>query len=216
MKRAFAILALGALLAFGPAAAAFAAPRGSAIAGPTIGTPAAPALSALVDSGEGSGSSHEELFKWINFLIMVGVLGYFLRQPAADFFADRTDTIRRGLDEGRRALAAAEARLAEVERKLNNLQQEVAAFTAESERTMHAERERLKQSAQAEAERIMAFAKAQIESAARAARNDLKRFAAVQAVDLAEALIRQRLDDPLRHGLVARFARDLKRSEARN
>jgi F0F1-type ATP synthase membrane subunit b/b' len=44
----------------------------------------------------------------------------------------------------------------------------------------------------------------------------LKRYAAGQAVDLAEALIRQRLDDPARRGLVARFMQDVKNPKVQN
>lgn len=179
--------------------------------------PAAPSMSAmLLQSEQSPAESREDIYKTINFLIMAGALVYFLRQPLKDFFGDRNDAIRQGLEEGRKAQAAAEARMAEVERKLNNLGQEIAAFKAESERGMAAERERLKQAAEAEAGRLMEFAQTQIESATRAAKGELKRYAAGQAVELAEAIIRQRLDDPARRGLVARFVRDLKNPEVRN
>jgi len=177
----------------------------------------APAMSAMLrQSEESAAESRENTYKIINFLIMAAALVYLLRQPLKDFFADRNDAIRQGLEEGRKALAAAEARMAEVESKLNNLGQEIAAFKAESEHAMEAERERLKQGAEAEAARLMEFAQTQIESATRAAKGELKRYAAGQAVELAEAMIRQRLDDPARRGLVARFVRDLKNPEVQN
>jgi len=179
-------------------------------------TPAAPALSAMLQSDESPAESREGTYRIINFVIMAAALVYFLRQPLKDFFADRTDEIRRGLEEGRKALAAAEARMAEVEAKLNNLSSEIAAFKVESERAMEAERERLKQSAETEASRLMEFAQTQIESATRAAKAELKRYAAGQAVELAETMIRQRLDDPARRGLVERFVRDLKNPEVQN
>jgi F-type H+-transporting ATPase subunit b len=175
-----------------------------------------PAISAILQSGQPAAESHEGAYRIINFLIMFAALVYFLRRPLKDFFADRSDEIRRGLEEGRKALAAAEARMAEVEAKVSNLSNEIAAFKADSERAMEAERERLKQSAEAEAKRLMEFAQTQIESATRAAKGELKRFAAGQAVELAEAAIRQRLDDPARRGLVDRFVHDLKNPEVQN
>lgn len=179
--------------------------------------PTAPSPSALLlQSDQSPAESREGTYRIINFVIMAAVLVYLLRQPLKDFFADRNDTIRQGLEEGRKALAAAEARIAEVESKLNNLGQEIAAFKVDSERAMAAERERLKQAAESEAERLMEFAQMQIESATRAAKGELKRYAAGQAVELAEAMIRQRLDDPARRGLVARFVRDLKNPEVQN
>ncbi|HEY6292189.1 MAG TPA: ATP synthase F0 subunit B [Terriglobia bacterium] len=175
-----------------------------------------PQLSALLEAEEGSGYSHEKLFKWINFLILAGVLVYFLRKPFADFFADRLDTIHEGLEEGRKALAASEAKLGEIEKKLANVQQEIAAFRVESAREMQAERERVRQAAEREGERILVFAEVQIEAAVRAAKLDLKRYAAGKAVELAETLVRERLDEPARRGLVRSFVADLKSSGMQN
>ena len=101
---------------------------------------------------------------------------------------------------GRRALEASEARLAAIEEKLRNFERELAEFRANSEREMEAERERLKQAAEREAERILDFARSQIEASGRAARLELKRYAAAEALQVAETLIRERLDDSARSG----------------
>jgi F-type H+-transporting ATPase subunit b len=172
--------------------------------------------SAWLQAGETSSSSHDEIFKWINFLIMVGVLGYFLRKPLSDFFADRLDSIRQSLSQGRHAVEAAEAKLAEVERKLAQVEQEIAAFRADSEREMQAERERLKQTADAEGQRILEFAQVQIEAATRLAKAELKKYAAKQAVELAEQLLRQRMDEQARERLVGNFVAGLKKPELKN
>jgi F-type H+-transporting ATPase subunit b len=213
LKRSiFTFAVLLALAVF--AAQSYATPR---LKQPSRLTPAVTSRAAmLLQSEQSPAESRENTYKIINFLIMAAALVYLLRQPLKDFFADRNDAIRQGLEEGRKALAAAEARMAEVESKLNNLGKEITAFKAESERAMAAERERLQQTAESEAARLMEFAQTQIESAARAAKGELKRYAAGQAVELAEAMIRQRLDDPARRGLVARFVRDLKNPEVQN
>lgn len=172
---------------------------------------------ALLQTDEGgSASSHEELLKWINFLILIGALIYVLRKPAARFFAERLDTIREGLEEGRRALAGSDAKLAEVEAKLKRLEQEIADFRARSHVEMEAERERLHQAAERDAQRVMDFANAQIEAAVRAAKLELKRYTARQALELAESAIRQRLDEPVRHQLVNHFVNQLKESRSQN
>jgi len=206
------LITLVAFLAF--AALGVGAPRG--LDPGRLTPPAAAVASALLQSDQSPAESREQLYKVINFLIMAAALVYLLRRPLADFFADRTDAISQGLAEGRKALAAADARLADVESKLNNLEQEIAAFKVESERAMAAERDRLKQTAEAEGQRLMDFAQSQIASAARAAKGELKRYAASQAVELAEAMIKQRMDEPARRGLVARFVRDLKNPEVQN
>lgn len=218
MRRAafFGMPILLALLAAGPLAlAAVVRSHGSAVA---LGNNEAGArASGWLQAGESSGASHEEIFKWVNFLIMAGVLAYFLRKPLSDFFADRRDSIRQALDQGRHAIEVSEAKLREVESKLANIEREIAAFRADSEREMQAERERLKQSAELEAQRILEFAQVQIDAATRLAKAELKRFAASQAVEQAEALVRQRLDDSTRQRLVGNFAAGLKsKSEIKN
>jgi F0F1-type ATP synthase membrane subunit b/b' len=120
------------------------------------------------------------------------------------------------LEEGRRALAASDAKVAEVEAKLRNLEREIADFRHHSELEMQAERERLRQAAEQDAQRVMEFAQAQIEAAVRAAKLELKRYAAGQAVELAESVIQRRLDDPTRHQLVNRFVAELKEPQSRN
>jgi F-type H+-transporting ATPase subunit b len=173
--------------------------------------------SSLLEAGESdSAESHHLLLEWINFLILAAVLVYLLRKPMARFFAERLDTIQEGLEEGRRAVAASEAKLAEVEKKLKDLEQEIADFRARSELEMKAERERLQQVAERDAQRVMDFAQAQIEAALRAAQLELKRYAAAQAVELAESVIRRRLDEPLRHRLVNEFVAELKEPQSRN
>jgi len=162
------------------------------------------------DEAQGGEQKHEEIYKWINFLILIGVLGYLLRKPAAEFFAQRSAAIRKDLEEGREALAAAQAQLRAVEEKLRNLEQEIASFRASASAEMEAEGQRLRQVTEREAEKIIESVRARIETAARAAQVDLKIYAAGQAVELAERMIRQRLDDATRGRLVARFVEGLK------
>jgi F-type H+-transporting ATPase subunit b len=177
----------------------------------------APRAGALVQTEEsGSAPAHEDLLKWINFLILAAALIYLLRKPLARFFAERLDTIHEGLEEGRRALAAADAKLADVEAKLKQLEQEIAAFRARSQLEMQAERERLRQASERDAERVMDFAQAQIEAAVRAAKLELKRYTPRQALEMAESAIRRRLDEPMRHQLVSRFEAELKESRLHN
>ena len=173
--------------------------------------------SAWFAAAEGSGSSHEELYKWVNFLIMVGVLAYFMRKPLSNFFSDRLDSIQQALSKGKRAAEASEAKLAEIQRKLANVQREIEAFRADSEREMQAERERLKQSAGVEAQRIVDFAQVQIEAATGLAKVELKKYAARQAVEMADAMVRERMDDSVRQRLVGNFVAGLKsKTETRN
>ncbi len=148
---------------------------------------------------------HALLYKIVNFLILAGTLGYLLRKPLADFFRQRAQTITESLHQGRHALAAAQDRLSEIEAKLANLDAEIRAFKDSAVHEMEAEGQRLRQAAREESERTLAFARAQMDVATRAASLELKRYTALEAVKLAEGIIRQRLDDPGRRRLVSRF-----------
>ena len=129
---------------------------------------------------EGKKEGRELIYKFINLSILVGALAYVLRKPVADFFAQRSASIRTALEEGRKALEASQAQLSPC------------------------------RSAAAEAaEKIIQSARAQTDVAARAAKLELKMYTAQQAVKLAEEMIRQRLDDAGRKKLVADFLTDV-------
>ena len=165
---------------------------------------------------EKSEPPHELLYKTINFLILVGGLGYVLRKPMAEFLSSRSASIAKSLDEGRRALAASQERLGEVEAKLGRLATEIADFKEVARREMEAERLRIQQASTEEGARILESARAQISTAVRAARLELKGHAATKAVTLAEDLIRTRLDDPGQKRLVTQFASTLEAKERKN
>jgi F-type H+-transporting ATPase subunit b len=154
---------------------------------------------------EGKGERRELVYKFINLSLLVGALAYILRKPLADFFAQRSASIRKGLEDGRKALEASQAQLKTVEEKLLHLEEEIAAFKAAAEREMEAEGQRLRQAAAEEAEKILQSARAQTEVAVRAAKLELKSYAAKQAVELAEEIIRRRLDEAGRKRLVSDF-----------
>jgi F-type H+-transporting ATPase subunit b len=165
---------------------------------------------------EESEPPHELLYKTINFIILVGGLGYLLRKPAAEFFGTRTNSIRKGLEEGRKALEASQAQMRVVEEKLKGLEAEIAAFKASAQREMEAERQRLKQAGEEEAARILESARNQTAVAVRAAKLELKRYAAQKSVDLAAEMIQFRLDDSGRKRLVTQFESTIGAKDQKN
>ena len=151
------------------------------------------------------GHKHELLFKWINFLILVGGLGYVLRKPLATFFVGRSASIRKSLDEGRKALEASQAQLQAAEDKLRRFEEEMASFRAAALEEMKAEREHLRRTTAAEIEKMVDSLRVQMEVATKQARLELKLYGAQQAVEMARQMIGQRLDDAGQRRLVADF-----------
>jgi len=154
---------------------------------------------------QGKSKGHAALFRWINLFLLVGGLAFLLRKPLGQFFAQRSASIRRSLEEGRKALEASEAQLRAVEEKLQRLEEELAAFRNSAARDMEAECERLRQATAGDAAKILQTARAQMETATKAAKLELRLYAAQQAVELAQQLIRERLDDASRRRLVEQF-----------
>jgi F-type H+-transporting ATPase subunit b len=166
-------------------------------------------LSAVVVEGEaaeeGEGHGHETLFRWINFALLAGGLFFLLRKPLGAFFSERSASIRKGLDEGRKALEASQAQLKAVEEKLQHLHEEILEFKLAAAREMGEEHERMRQATAQEADKMLQAARTQMDTATKAAQLELRHYTARLAVELAEELIRQRLDDAGRRRLVSQF-----------
>lgn len=165
------------------------------------------------ETGEGE---HELLFKIINFAILAAGLTFLLRKPLSAFFAERSASIRRSLEEGRKAREASQARLSAVQEKLQRLEEEIQAFRASAMKEMEAERERLRQSTAEEGKKILEAARAQVDTSTQAAKLELRVYAAEEALKLAERMIRERLDEPARRRLVNQFLASLEARETRN
>jgi F-type H+-transporting ATPase subunit b len=103
----------------------------------------------------------------------------------------------------------AEARAAEMERRLAGIQSDIAALREESRKQALAEAERIAQQTVVETAKIHAQAEQDIALAAKAARAELKRHSAELAVALAERLIRARMTTATQDELVREFVRGL-------
>jgi F-type H+-transporting ATPase subunit b len=158
---------------------------------------------------EGEGGALE-LWKWANFAVLAGGLGFLIGKNAGPMFAARSKQIRKDLIEADEARKEAEARASAVERRLANLEAEVAALRSEAAREAQSETERLQRQTAAEMEKIQAHALSEIAGAGKAARLELKRYSAELAVGLAEKKIRDRMTPETETALVRGFVRDLK------
>jgi len=159
---------------------------------------------------ESFAEKHELELKWANFLLLAGLLGYTLGKNAGPFFATRSAGIRRDMDESLRQRKEAEAKAAEVDRRLANLEKDIAALRGQSETEAKVETERMAQQTEAEIVKIQAHAEQEIASAGKAARMALKGYAAELAVGLAEQKVRARMTPDTEDALVQGFVRNLK------
>lgn len=160
--------------------------------------------------GTEGGEGHLLLWKWANFLVLAGALGYLMAKTLPPVFLSRSEALTKDIAESEKIRRDAEARAADVERRMAGLEGEIAALRAESLKQSEAETERLAADTAAEIAKIKAQSQRDIADAAKAARAELKRYAAGLAIHLAEEKIRARMTPAIEDGLVRVFVRDLK------
>jgi F-type H+-transporting ATPase subunit b len=164
---------------------------------------------AAEEGGNAATERATEIFKWINFAIVAGVIVWVFGKKLPPVFRKKAEAISSAIANAAKAKAAAEAQLREAETRLANLQKEVAELRAFAERESAAEVERLRAAAQTDAQKIAAAATAEIEAAERAARLELKALAANLAVDGAETLLAKQLTPKAQESLISDFVKSL-------
>ena len=149
------------------------------------------------------------LWGWINFILLVGGLGYILKKNAGPYFAQRSQQIRKGIVDADRARAEADAKVAEVDRRLANLAAEIESLRREAHEQGRAEAHRIRLEAAAEMAKIQTRTVEEIAAVGKAARLDLRRYSAGLALGLAETKIAARLSPQVQDGLVNSFVAHL-------
>ena len=151
-----------------------------------------------------------QIWKWANFVVLAGGLGYLIGKKGGPFFAARSQKIRQDIVAAGEARSQAEARAADVDRRLANIEAEIAALRAASGTEEEAEAGRFGRHTAAEIAKTQAQAEQEIAAAGKAARLELKRYCAELSVGLAEQKIRARMTPDTQDALVRGFVRDLK------
>jgi F-type H+-transporting ATPase subunit b len=153
---------------------------------------AAPVLAQEAAQPKLEDSPTGQVFRWINFVLVVVILLYLFRSAPA-YFRSHAEEVSQKIAEGARAREAAERRRAEAQAKLATIDTEVAKIREEARKAAALEAERIKALAKTEAEMIERAAQAEIAATEHAARRELKTLAAGMAVERAEALLRREL-----------------------
>ncbi|HET8925485.1 MAG TPA: hypothetical protein VFN26_21050 [Candidatus Acidoferrum sp.] len=164
---------------------------------------------AAEQGGSTDAETATEIFKWINFAIVAGLVVWVFGKLLPPIFRKNAENIASAITKATAAKAAADAQLREAETKLANLQKEAAELRTFAERESAAEAERIRVLTQTDAQKIAAAARAEIEAAERAARLELKALAARLAVDGAESLLAKQLTPQAQESLMSDFVKSL-------
>jgi F-type H+-transporting ATPase subunit b len=164
---------------------------------------------AAEESAAPSTGAFSEIFKWINFAIVAGLVVWVFWKKLPPVFRQNAHSIGSAIEKAAAAKQEADRQLAEAESKLRNLEKEVAALREEAEREAAVERERIRAATETDEQKIAVAAKGEIEAAELAARKELQELAARLAVDGAESLLLTRLTPAMQDSLINNFVKTL-------
>ena len=148
-------------------------------------------------------------WKWANFLILAGVLGYMISKVAGNLYRTQSEGITRGIAEATKIRQDAEARAAEIEKRLAGIQGDIEALRSQARAEMTAESERISRDTEHQLKRLQQQSEQEIELMTRVARQQLKAYSAELALELAEQQIRGKMNPETQNSLVRAFAQDL-------
>jgi F-type H+-transporting ATPase subunit b len=170
------------------------------------------ALPAGAESEGHGGGLRDLLFSALNLVLLLGVLIYFARKPVADFFEDRRKRIQGDLESAKKEGAEAEARYAKWQRRLLDLEGELAEIRETARARAEAERAQILADAAAGAERIKRDALETVDQELRRARAQLRREAADLAVELATERLRSQVSSDDQDRLLDEFVSAIERA----
>jgi F-type H+-transporting ATPase subunit b len=150
-------------------------------------------------------------WKWANFAILAGGIGYLLVKQVRPMFAERSREIRKGIEESQKLRAEADARAAAMEAKLASLSADVESLRNASRTEAAQEDARIRQETERELAKMQANTEHEIASALKTAQVELKRYSAQLAVDLAGARVRESMTAGAQDTLVRNFVTELGR-----
>jgi F-type H+-transporting ATPase subunit b len=151
-------------------------------------------------------------YPWINLLLLIAVLVYFARKPIQAFFGERRAAIRKDLDDAAASKRRAEEHYAQWNRRIVDLERELAEIRAGAQERADAERASLLADARAAAERIRADAAQAVEHELRRARAGLREEASKLAIELASGILREQITAQDRDRLIEEFIERIERS----
>ncbi len=142
------------------------------------------------------------LWRVINTLALVALLVYFVKKPLVTFFRERKANIARELDEAKEKRDEALRLIEDYKTKLAGMEQELAKMTAELKKVAESDSQKVVLNAEKLSSAMIESAKLTAEQEVRKARILLKNEAVELAVTMAEALIKEKINDQDRKRIV--------------
>ena len=162
---------------------------------------------ASAEGAEGGGSWTTQMLIWrvINAAALIGILVYFLKKPMVNFFSERHAQIQKDLEDAKEQRDRAERTIAEYEKKIGEMGRELDNMRDELRKAAGVESEKVVSNADRMAASMVESAKVAAEQEVRKAKKILKNEAVGLAVELAESLIREKINEDDRKRIVEEY-----------
>ncbi|MBN2431556.1 MAG: ATP synthase F0 subunit B [Acidobacteria bacterium] len=131
--------------------------------------------------------------KAFNLVVIIGILVYFLRKPIGHFFARRSADIQRRIREAEQARDAAQARLADIQARLEKLDTEMDEIRRQAEADARVEREKILTQTEKDVVKMRQRARNEIESLKMQTIRELREYTAAKVVEMAGDVLRREL-----------------------
>ena len=154
-------------------------------------------------------------WRWANFAILAGVLGYLIAKNVPALYRRQSDEIQKSLAEAAQAKREADAQVAGIERRFAGLQAEIEKLRQSARAEMDAESDRIRREGEHKLQRIQEQSVQEIALMTRGAKDELRRYSAALALDLARERIRTRMTPATQENLIDEFLQDLRRRGSR-
>lgn len=161
----------------------------------------AAAEGAAHDAGPGW-LSPMQIARIFNAAVLVGLLVYLLKGRLVNFFAERRAQIQKDLADAKMQKEQAEALIAEYKTKISGMEAEIERMRGELRKTAEVESDKIISNADRMAATMLESAKMAAEQEVRKAKTELRNEAVQLAVQLAESLIREKINEDDRKKLV--------------
>ena len=139
-----------------------------------------------------------EVWKFVNLAVFILGAWYIHRRfgrPISEGLRARGERIKRDIERARQEKEEAEAKLAEVQLRMQRLDSEISSIREQANVEARAERDRIKRRTEAEVTKLREQVRREIESTSKAAVVELRRFASEQSVAVAEEALRRGIRD---------------------
>lgn len=149
----------------------------------------------------------------IDFLILFGVLYFFVRKPAREFLEKRHDAVAEEIKEASSLKKSAEERLGKYTKMLGDLDGEAKRLREEFVADGHRESARIAKEGASAAAKLAADAEVRLGQQGRMLTKEIEGEVALRAVELAEQKVQAKLTPAVQRALVDSYIADLEKLE---